>query len=141
MNLWTRFRLHLRRDKLRQRFMESEVLLYNLFQVELLANSKQEKRRWQHVEWLSEPILHIVPDSTAIPVALVGIAASYTLVDENEVNESESTSEPVVHTQAGTALFYFENDAWQTNGKVLLNVTPSQAFEQLERQATSLAPI
>lgn len=138
MNLWTRFRLHLRRDNLRRRFMQSEVLLQTLFQVELLAQSKQEKRRWQHIEWLTEPVLHVLPDAQAIPVALVGIAASYRIIDSPE--EADMPVE-TVHTQAGTALFYYENHAWQTRGTVLLNVTPAQALDQLERQSISQIPV
>lgn len=123
MNIWSRILLHLRRARLRQRFTRQQETLREEFRSHLLAGGTQD-RRWHDVEWLTDPILHVLPDTDEIPVALVGIAAMYSL-DEG------SDETPEVQTQAGTALFYFQDNAWQSNGKVLLNLTPSEALNQL----------
>ncbi|HQR07988.1 MAG TPA: hypothetical protein PLN21_14265 [Gemmatales bacterium] len=123
MNIWSRILLHLRRARLRQRFAKQQEILRAEFRSHLLAGTSQD-RRWHDVEWLTEPILHVLPDTDEIPVALVGIAAMYSLEESNEVQ-----------TQAGTALFYFKDNAWQSNGKVLLNLTSSEALNQLSLKA------
>lgn len=115
--------LHLRRSRLRQRFAKQQEMLRTEFRSHLLESTTQD-RRWHDVEWLTEPILHVLSDTDEIPVALVGIAAMYSLEESNEVQ-----------TQAGTALFYFQNNTWQSNGKVLLNLTPSEALHQLSLKA------
>ena len=123
MNIWSRILLHLRRARLRQRFAQQQEGLRETFRSQLLAGTTQN-RRWHDIEWLTEPILHVQPDVDQVPVALVGIAAMYSLDEGNEET-------PVVQTQAGTALFYFQDNTWQSNGKVLLNLTPSEALTQL----------
>lgn len=130
MNMWTRILLHLRRARLRQRFSKQQETLRTEFRFHLLSDITQE-RRWHDVEWLTEPILHVLPDTDEIPVALVGIAAMYSLDEGNE-------ERPAIQTQAGTALFYFQDNAWQSNGKVLLNLTPSEALHQLSLKSMSL---
>ena len=127
MNIWSRLLLHLRRARLRQRFTQEQAGLQKAFRTQLLTDSTQD-RHWHDVEWLTEPILHVQPETEQVPVALVGIAAMYSLDEGNKET-------PVVQTQAGTALFYFQNNAWQSNGKVLLNLTPSEALHQLSLKA------
>ena len=123
MNIWSRLLLHLRRARLRQRFTQEQARLCETFRSQLLAGTTQD-RRWHDIAWLTEPILHVQPETEQVPVALVGIAAMYSLDQGNEET-------PEVQTQAGTALFYFQDNAWQSNGKVLLNLTPSEALTQL----------
>jgi len=94
-----------------------------MFRSQLLAGTTQG-RRWHDIEWLTEPVLHVQPETEQVPVALVGIAAMYSL------NEGNAET-PDVQVQAGTALFYFQDNAWHSNGKVLLNLTPSEALQQL----------
>ncbi len=127
MNIWSRLLVHLRRARLRQRFMQQQEGLHETFRSQLLAGTTQD-RRWHDIEWLTEPILHVEPETEQVPVALVGIAAMYSLDEGNE-------EAPVVLTQAGTAIFYFQDNAWQSNGKVLLNLTPSEALTQLSLKA------
>lgn len=130
MNVWTKMLLHLRRAKLRQRFIRQWPDLFEAFKTALLAQNKDHPgRQWQDVEWITEPVLHVLPDTNIIPVAMVGIAAIYELKDDDDNNSTQ--------TQAGTALFYFEQDTWHTQGKLLLNLSPSEALLQLQRQTTS----
>ena len=89
--------------------------------------SRIQDRRWHDIEWLTDPILHVLPEVDEVPVALVGIAAMYSLKEETDVQ-----------TQAGTVLFYYQDGAWQSNGKVLLNLTPSEALHQLSLQLLHL---
>lgn len=94
-----------------------------MFRSQLLAGTTQD-RHWHDVEWLTEPILHVQPEPEQVPVALVGIAAMYSLDEGNEET-------PNVETQAGTAIFYYQENTWQSSGKVLLNLTPSEVLMQL----------
>lgn len=133
MDVWTKLLLHLRRAKLRQRFVRQWPELHDAFKQALLAqNQDHPGRQWQDVEWISEPVLHVLPDTQSIPVALVGMAAIYEISGDDDARN--------VQTQAGTALFYFEKDVWHTQGKLLLNLSPSEALLQLQRQSTS-APV
>jgi hypothetical protein len=132
MNTWSRLLLHLRRASLRSRFMKEQQNLKDAFRAQLLSDTAEAKRRWHDVEWISEPILHVMPDAEEMPIALVGVAAMYSLVEDDD-------KQPQVQTQTGTALFYFQENAWQTNGKVLLNLTPSEALNQLDLKATCRA--
>lgn len=128
MNLWTRFRLHLFRSRLREQFMQQESLLYQLFTSHLKSGNLHQARIWLSVEWLSEPVLHVPDNETATPMALVGVAAMYCL--------QEDSSEPgEVQAQTGTAVFFYLNKVWQTEGKLLLNLTPSQALHQIISKA------
>ncbi len=83
MNIWSRLLLHLRRARLRQRFTKQQETLRTEFRTHLLAGTTQD-RRWHDVEWLTEPILHVLPDTEEVPVALVGIAAMYSLNEGDE---------------------------------------------------------
>lgn len=124
MNIWSRLLLHLRRARLRHRFMKEQLALQDSFR-RTLQEESHPLRQWHDVEWITEPILHVLPDMTALPVALVGIVAVMTTKSDSP----EATA--ATQSQAGTAVFYFENNAWQSNGKVLLNLTPAEAFHQL----------
>lgn len=135
MNIWSRILLHLRRARLRSSFMKEKQLLQDAFRSELLANPSNQGCCWHDIEWLTEPIFHVVPDTEEIPVALVGMAAVYS------VREDESSDKPAPVTQAGTVLFYFQENTWQSNGRVLLNLTPAEALHQLDLKATSRAPV
>jgi hypothetical protein len=126
MIIWSRVLLHLRRARLRQRFTQQQEVLRETFRSQLLAGTTHD-RRWHDIEWLTEPILHVQPETDQVPVALVGIAAMYS----REGNEET----PVVQTQAGTAVFYYQDNAWQSNGKLLLNLMPSEALHQLSLKA------
>ena len=122
MNLWSRLLLHLRRARLRQRFSKEQEALQKAFCNRLLAGSTPEQQ-WHDVQWIAEPLLHVVPDTDQIPLALVGLAALFT-------NNSSET----MQTMTGTAVFYFENNTWQTSGK-LLPMTPSETLRELDHQA------
>lgn len=132
MNIWSRLLLHLRRARLRQRFMKQQHALQELFRTQLLA-SGTSALQWHDIEWLTDPILHVVPETEQTPVALVGVAAIYSLEGETDMGAVSP------RTHAGTALFYYQNDAWQSHGKVLLNLTPSEALQQLmQRSMTTI---
>lgn len=126
MNLWTRFRLHLFRSRLREQFMQQEALLYQLFISHLQSSSQKQARIWISLDWLTEPVLHVPDDGT--PMALVGVAASYCLHDDEESEPGE------MQTQAGTAVFYYHDKVWKTEGKLLLNLTPSEALHRVTSQ-------
>lgn len=129
MNLWTRFRLHLFRSRLRDQFMQQESLLYQLFTSHLMTCNLHQTRVWLNVDWLTEPVLHVPEVGNAPPMALVGVTARYCLHDDVECEPGE------VQTQMGTAVFFYLNQVWQTEGKLLLNLTPSQALDHLISKA------
>ena len=128
MNIFSRLLLHLRRASLRKQFMKQQTTLREQFQT-ILLNSQTE-RQWLDIEWITEPVLFVTPDILHMPVALVGVAAIY--------RRNESGIEKPPETQAGTALFYFQETQWQTNGTLLPNLTPSEALNQLELKTISL---
>lgn len=108
--------------------MKQQAELQESLLTHLLADADQGYA-WHDIQLIAEPILHVLPETEEIPIALVGIAAIFT--QTGDVNGNEQAPQ----TQAGTAVFYFQNDAWQTNGKVLLNLTPAEALNQLSLKA------
>ena len=96
-----------------------------------MIDLQKDESRWQDIEWLTEPILHVMPDTDVVPLALVGIVAVMHL-------DSDATDGSAPHVLAGTAVFYFEEDKWCSKGKVLLNLTPAEAFGHLCHKAMSL---
>lgn len=128
MNVFSRILLHLRRSSLRKQFKTNRPALEQQFRDCLIAQTT-DQRQWLDIEWITEPVLHVHPDILQLPIALIGVTVVYQLIEEGEV--------PQPATQAGTALFYFQNTQWQTSGKLLLNLTPSEALNQLELKTIS----
>lgn len=128
MNVFSRLLLHLRRSSLRKQFMKDRTVLEQQFRDQLVAQTT-DKRQWLDIEWITEPVLHVHPDIQELPVAMIGVTVVYQLSD------NEEWSQPA--TQAGTAIFYFQQAQWQTSGKLLLNLTPSEALNQLELKSIS----
>jgi hypothetical protein len=125
---WSRVLLHLKRSRLRRCFQQQRSALEQSF-LEQLAQRKESKEViWQDLHWLSDPVILIRDDQQEPHHALVGVAAFFTTYAQSAPPQS----------QAGTAVFFFQNGDWSTNGQILLNLTPSEAWERMANQFATL---
>jgi hypothetical protein len=71
--------------------------------------------------------------------ALVAIALSMEVSDRSARNDGDA----VGNLQLGTAVFRFDGDHWETDGKAILNLSPSEAIrfyrKELEKVGEELA--
>jgi hypothetical protein len=56
--------------------------------------------------------------------AFVAISVAMENVDSNALNNGEAVS----NLQLGTAVFRFDRDHWETDGRAILNLSPSEAI-------------
>jgi hypothetical protein len=123
---WTVLLRNLKRAKLRRQFQRQRSALEESFTCQVSQRNDPEGVIWHDFQWLSDPILFIRDDNLEPHHAFVGIAAIF-------------TSPPgMVQTQAGTAVFHYEAGAWKTEGRLLLNITPSEAMEHVANRSATL---
>lgn len=125
---WSRVLLHLKRSRLRRCFQQQRSALEQLFLQQLSQREESREIIWQDLQWLSDPVIFIRDDQQEPHHALVGVAAFFTTTGESAQPQS----------QAGTAIFFFQNGDWDTNGQILLNLTPGEAWEKMANQFATL---
>jgi hypothetical protein len=125
---WSRVLLHLKRAKIRRRFQQQRQILEQSFRQQLSKREGSENITWHDLHWLSEPVIFVRDDQQEPHHALVGVAAFFTPPGESAQPQS----------QAGSAVFYFQDGEWSTDGQILLNLTPGEAWEKLANQFATL---
>ena len=103
---------------LRREWLEAEFLK--------LANQRGIPRglRWVDIDF--EDSVQFAKDrSTGQLRALVGVTIKFEAIEGGDMEDVEA----VGNLRAGTAVFYFDQNAWATNGRALFNVNPIEAIE------------
>jgi hypothetical protein len=125
---WSRVLLHLKRSRLRRRFQQQRSVLDQVFLQQLSQRAESKQIIWQDLQWLSYPVIFIRDDQQEPHHVLVGVAAFFTM-----------TAEPAQpQSQAGSAVFFFQDGQWTTSGQILLNLTPGEAWEKMANQFATL---
>ncbi len=92
---------------------------------------------WKEVEFAEEVRLASNRQSDQL-IALVSITISFEAVAGSEMEEVEA----VGNLRAGTAVFYFEENRWQTRGRAIFNLDPPESLQHFQNQweAVRLSP-
>jgi hypothetical protein len=111
-------RFHLQRERLEAKF------------VQLAATSADAAtRRWAECSF-ADDVAYVQSRATGEFAAFVAVtiapsdleAAGYALADPNRTS------------QAGTAIFRFDRDHWETDGRAIRNLTPAEAVRQYRNE-------
>ena len=62
-----------------------------------------------------------------------------TIASENVSGAAANTSDAVGNLQAGTAVFRFDLDHWETDGRAILNLSPSEAVQHFRNDLEFVA--
>ena len=82
--------------------------------------------RWVHCEWL--PTLSLLRDkSTSQICLLVGVNISFDAIEGGDMENVAAVS----LIRYACAVFHLANEGWQTSGRALFNMNPSEAADKL----------
>lgn len=84
---------------------------------------------WKEVEFAEEVLFASNLESGQL-IALVSITISFEAVAGGEMEEVEA----VGNLRAGTAVFYFEANRWQTQGRAVFNLDPAESLQHFQNQ-------
>ena len=87
------------------------------------AHAKPESPKWAGCEF-DDPVSYVRQRSTGELSAFVAV----TLALESVSKSSGSATDLIGNLRVGTAVFRFDKDHWATDGRVILNLSPSEAI-------------
>jgi hypothetical protein len=86
------------------------------------AHATPDAPRWTDCTF-ADDVSYVRNRSTGELSAFVAV----TITSEESEHSSHSTVEEAGNLQAGTAVFRFDRDHWETDGRAILNLNPSEA--------------
>jgi hypothetical protein len=104
-------RFHMQRERLEAKFVQLAA-----------AHSKTNAPRWADCMF-ADDVAYVRNRTTGELSAFVAVTVS---TDEPSAS-SQETADTVANLQAGTAVFRFDCDHWETDGRAILNLSPSEA--------------
>jgi hypothetical protein len=87
------------------------------------AHAKPDAPRWADCDF-DDSVAYVRHRGTGELSAFVGV----TVAMERIGHSPASASDLISNLRAGTAVFRFEKDHWETDGRVMLNLSPSEAI-------------
>ena len=87
------------------------------------ANAKPDRPRWADCEF-DDDVSYVRNRSTGELSAFVAV----TIVLEDPEHGLDLGLDAVAHRRAGTAIFRFDRNHWETDGRAILNLSPSEAI-------------
>lgn len=87
------------------------------------SNAKSDSPRWADCDF-DDAVAYVRHRTTGELSAFVAI----TLAVEEGHQASASTTDLIGNLRAGTAVFRFVKDHWETDGRVILNLSPNEAI-------------
>jgi hypothetical protein len=87
------------------------------------TQAKPESPKWASCEF-DDPVSYVRHRSTGELSAFVAV----TLALESVSKPSASATDLIGNLRVGTAVFRFDKDHWSTDGRVILNLSPSEAI-------------
>ena len=103
---------HRQRERLEAKFIQLAA-----------ANAKADAPRWTECDF-DDSVAYVRNRSTGELSAFVAV----TVAMESLENAAHSASDLLSNLHAGTAVFRFDRDHWVTDGRAILNLSPSEAI-------------
>ena len=104
-----------------------------LFLAKAAASGKPRGLRW--VECLfADEVLFAKESATHSIIALVPVQIQFEAIAGSDME----TVEAVPHPRHGSALLRFHNGQWDTEGRVVFNLTPTEVLSQFTNDYTSI---
>ncbi len=107
-------RFHVQRERLEAKFIQLAS-----------AHAKPDAPRWADCMF-ADDVAYVRNRATGELSAFVAMTIS---MDEPSAAGKE-TADAVANLQAGTAVFRFDCDHWETDGRAILNLSPSEAVQR-----------
>ena len=108
-------RFHVQRERLEAKFIQLAS-----------AHATPEAPPWTDCIF-DDDVAYVRSRTTGELSAFVAV----TIASENVGGAAGGTSDAVGNLQAGTAVFRFDLDHWETDGRAILNLSPSEAVQRL----------
>jgi hypothetical protein len=105
-------RFHAQRERLEAKFIQLAA-----------AQGKPEAHRWLDCTF-ADDVAYVRNRSTGELSAFVAM----TIAAEEFDSSSRGSADVVGNLQAGTAVFRFDRDHWETDGRAILNLSPGEAI-------------
>jgi hypothetical protein len=118
-----RLRFHRQRERLEARFLQ-------------LASTSGKPRglAWTECEF-GDKVVYARDRQTGRLTALVAVTISFEAVPGGGMEEVEAVS----NLRAATAVFHFESDGWQTDGRVVFNLDPAETIAHFHKNLERVA--
>lgn len=107
-------RFHVQRERLEAKFLQLAA-----------AHAQPDAPRWIDGSF-ADDVAYVRDRSNGQLSALVAVTLAADELDRLSMNLSEQG-------QAGTAVFRFDCDHWETDGRTILNLSPAEAVERFHR--------
>ncbi len=104
-------RFHAQRERLEAKFIQLAA-----------AHAKPDTPRWADCTF-ADDVAYVRNRTTGELSAFVAVA----IATEEFDRSSRAAADAVGNLQAGTAVFRFDRDHWETDGRAILNLNPSEA--------------
>ena len=106
-------RFHVQRERLEAKFIQLAA-----------SHATPDAPQWTDCTF-DDDVAYVRSRTTGELSAFVAV----TIASENSGGAPGGTSDAVGNLQAGTAVFRFDRDHWETDGRAILNLSPSEAVQ------------
>ena len=110
-------RFHVQRERLEAKFIQLAA-----------AKAKPEAPRWADCTF-ADDVSYVRNRATGEISAFVAVAIASEPAHLDRAGQDSTDTDPDAdkHLQAGTAVFRFDHDHWETDGRAILNLSPNEA--------------
>jgi hypothetical protein len=108
----------LQRERLEAKFLDAAS-----------ATGKPRGLRWKNIDWDGEPTFARDRESGRL-TALVAVTIQFEAIPGSDMEGVEA----VGNLRNASAVFFFERGQWQTTGKAIFNLNPSEAIDRFKQQ-------
>ena len=126
---WRTAQRHALVERAQREFPLQRQRVKSQFRQQAASSGRPRGLVWKEVEF-AEEVLFASNRQSGQLIALVSITISFEAVAGGEMEEVEA----VGNLRAGTAVFYFEANRWQTHGRAVFNLDPPESLQHFQNQ-------
>jgi hypothetical protein len=116
-------RFHVQRERLEAKFIQLAA-----------AHATPDAPQWTDCTF-DDDVAYVRSRTTGVLSAFVAV----TIASEASGGTAANTADAVGNLQAGTAVFRFDLDHWETDGHAILNLSPSEAVQHFRNDLEFVA--